>query len=613
MKKNTNDIILAGAAHYLGEIDGFDDLPSNCRFNKVLTGCGGTSVALSNDQPYVICMPFKSLINNKMEWCNERNITALPVHGDACDRIDVERFTGEKIMVTYDSLDKVVDGLGTRVRDFKILVDEYHLLINSGSFRYDAVNQVLKMYKEFGEFVFMTATPTKQEYLPRSLCSIPEVTVKWDDTAPVTLDYSVLSQRDLYPTVANVAHKYYAGVNPGNAYFFLNSVTGIICIVNFLRRLGATHEDIRIICAQTDFNKAKLIDALGPEYQISTASDFPKKINFLTSTCFEGADIHDCEGVTYIISDGKKSQTKYDIMTTIPQIIGRIRDTQFKNWAKIVFSPSEYFSHTTESEFSEFVKRNLNDAYQTVTEFNQASTNTKELILKGVEGNSYLRIRDGELEVNETAWCAEMQYFSAMHTTYYVKRDKTGRPVQNEGSRNKEINGVPYVFNSVPPKEIWPNRLEGMRLGVQRKSFKELVDLYHGWIDSFKIPPAAIEREMKEIKKYYPLIPMALEKLGHERIVALEYNQKEIKTEITKLQTLSNPAKVMRCLCEYTYRVGRRIPFSTIKTDLQVAYGKLGIDRRAKATDLQYVFGVKKCKIKKSGKRVDGYKIIGKR
>ena len=48
--------------------DGFlhlRDLPHNCIFNKVVTGCGGTTVVLRNSEDYVIAVPTTELIINK--------------------------------------------------------------------------------------------------------------------------------------------------------------------------------------------------------------------------------------------------------------------------------------------------------------------------------------------------------------------------------------------------------------------------------------------------------------------------------------------------------------------------------------------------------------------
>lgn len=41
------------------------DLPHNCIFNKVITGCGATTVALFNDENYIIAVPTTELITNK--------------------------------------------------------------------------------------------------------------------------------------------------------------------------------------------------------------------------------------------------------------------------------------------------------------------------------------------------------------------------------------------------------------------------------------------------------------------------------------------------------------------------------------------------------------------
>ena len=47
------------------ERDGFlimDDFPKNCIFNKVKTGCGATTIALTNDENYIIAVPTTELV-----------------------------------------------------------------------------------------------------------------------------------------------------------------------------------------------------------------------------------------------------------------------------------------------------------------------------------------------------------------------------------------------------------------------------------------------------------------------------------------------------------------------------------------------------------------------
>ena len=50
------------------EKDGFlimEDFPANCIFNKVKTGCGATTIALTNSENYIIAVPTTELIENK--------------------------------------------------------------------------------------------------------------------------------------------------------------------------------------------------------------------------------------------------------------------------------------------------------------------------------------------------------------------------------------------------------------------------------------------------------------------------------------------------------------------------------------------------------------------
>ncbi|PXV67340.1 hypothetical protein CLV62_10313 [Dysgonomonas alginatilytica] len=57
------------------------ELPVNCLFNKGVTGCGGTELALKNDKHTIVAMPFISLVNNKAEK-EEHKGEVLAIYGD---------------------------------------------------------------------------------------------------------------------------------------------------------------------------------------------------------------------------------------------------------------------------------------------------------------------------------------------------------------------------------------------------------------------------------------------------------------------------------------------------------------------------------------------------
>ncbi len=68
---------------------------------------------------------------------------------------------------------------------------------------------------------------------------------------------------------------------------------------------------------------------LGRDYLIEDTTTPVKKINFYTATAFEGCDIYDENGRTYVVSDKYKSHTLVDISTLFIQIAGRIRNSRY--------------------------------------------------------------------------------------------------------------------------------------------------------------------------------------------------------------------------------------------------------------------------------------------
>lgn len=115
------------------------DLPYNCLFNKKITGCGGTTIALFNDENYVIVVPTTELIINKTGRSEAGISTITNYDGKQQTVIGLfdtfsyylkkqlkEYLSTEgtkKIICTYDkvnALTKLIDP-----SQFRILIDEY--------------------------------------------------------------------------------------------------------------------------------------------------------------------------------------------------------------------------------------------------------------------------------------------------------------------------------------------------------------------------------------------------------------------------------------------------------------------------------------------------------
>ncbi|WP_418982528.1 hypothetical protein [Alistipes sp.] len=137
----------------------------------------------------------------------------------------------------------------------------------------------------------------------------------------------------------------------------MNSVTFIGKVI---RHAKLTSDQVKIVCSTSgesyDRNKEK-IDG----FPISMPNDQPCKINFYTSTCFEGCDIFDKRGRTYIVSDGTTAHSMLDVATTIRQIAGRIRDTQYKEITHI-YSKSRYGRDVSYAQFKASTEQEMDKA-----------------------------------------------------------------------------------------------------------------------------------------------------------------------------------------------------------------------------------------------------------
>jgi hypothetical protein len=276
-------------------------LPKNSIFDKGRVGCGGTTIALESKEPYIICVPFVSLIENKISQYDnlygfysghnlKRDLQ------EYLDNTDVPR-----ILVTYDSLAKLMKWINPK--DYKILIDELHILFTEYSYRREAAQTVLQNYMKFKEFCFMTATVLEDEFMLDELKDIPIVEAQWNNLSEVRVQ-SIRCKGKVKDSVANIINDFIQNKYDENVYFFVNSVS---YIKDLIRICGLTSNNTRAI-----YSKNNTTD-LGIERGITL--DTPKKINFVTSTAFEGSDIYDENGLTFIISDSAETQTLVDIST----------------------------------------------------------------------------------------------------------------------------------------------------------------------------------------------------------------------------------------------------------------------------------------------------------
>lgn len=368
-----------------------EDLPVNCIFNKKITGCGGTTVALRNNINYVIAVPTTELIINKLR-INSAGIGYTSFGKEAFGLFGVFDYDTKKlfkawlkkegvkkIICTYDKLPKLKNFINTK--DYQLLIDEYHCLLKAYSYRYVAIDGVLNSFRDYKTFCFMSATPINADFKPNVLKDVDIVEADWNntDTLLVDLEYS----NKPYTTAVNYINLYkkdgYITVN-GNksheAFFFINSVTDI---VNIIELANLNPDEVRIICANTKTNQDKL-----GKFKIENSTSPNKMFNFITSKSFEGADFFSKDGICFIVSTASNPHTQLSIDTDIPQIAGRIRteSNPFRNILIHIYNRT-YKSLDLDIPYQEIVKR-TNDELEAAKKIIDLFNNTKDENLKNV-------------------------------------------------------------------------------------------------------------------------------------------------------------------------------------------------------------------------------------
>ena len=178
--------------------DGFlhlRDLPHNCIFNKVVTGCGGTTVVLRNSEDYVIAVPTTELIINKtgrtdagfstIKFHDGTEQSAFGLFGKFDNDVRkelicyIESCGTKKIICTYDKVPKLLDFI--EPKDYRLLTDEYHCLLKAYSYRQKAIDGVLENFRRFKSFCFMSATPILPSFKPNCLADIDEIQAEWEE------------------------------------------------------------------------------------------------------------------------------------------------------------------------------------------------------------------------------------------------------------------------------------------------------------------------------------------------------------------------------------------------------------------------------------------------
>lgn len=584
------------------------DFPDNCYINKQITGCGGTTLVLRNSVDYVVLVPYVNLLKSKVADNEHLDTINLIKRGgkwvDNDDEITeqlADHSKPRKIICTFDSLPALMKIKGFIPKEFKLLVDESHTLVNLGSFKAPKCEYILQNYSKFQSFVFLTATPTKREYFPDMISHLPLCTIEWDNVRVVKFNLQRLEKGvSINNALFNLCLSYLLGREEGNAHIFYNSVNEITKVMEWLSKIVGTdgkavfnRNDIRLICSKSAKNESKLDTKLGAWGLVDDVVEKPVgKLNFYTSTMFEGSDIFDSKGKTYIIINGLRDYTKVDFHVLIPQICGRIRDTQYSEYVNILLSNVPEVASCTKDEWQSTVLTKIKGSNDLLEALNSPVNKDKPAVVKAlldsIAKDPYIFLNDDtkQFYVSDVALKSELQSYEAMEATYVV-RDVEGvdHNVSGYSASFREL------LNDESKQVQFTSPISGMsKLLSGYQSFSETMQEY-------------VEAREKPDEQIYTLIDarnMIFNKyyiaLGPEKIKALRFRNKDI-SELYEAEFATSDNK-RTIQARLALRNGEFISNVDAKEKLRTIYEALEINKAAKAKDLFDWYDLKPTKVK---------------
>lgn len=355
----------AKGVRYISQITEFKDGLPHGILNKKKTDCGGTFAAMNCSSNYIVVVPFTDLIYSILEDPNMLHISFGVYSG-----INYEDFKNyittnalHKIVVTYDSLPKLISWLnknGILGSEYRLLVDEFHLLLQEIDYREKAIFGLLKSVEHFGHYTFMSATPINDNFLTKDFTHLPYTEIEWNSDEKIE-SVRVRTARPV-ASVVKLIDLTIAGdlkidrdgqvISVDQLFIFINSVKGIRQIIE---NTGLTKDDVKVVCTNSIRNSRSL-----GKIAISKATAPNKKVNLFTKKGYQGCNLFTKNGLAVVVSDGKMKHTLIDIGTTLFQIAGRFRINDdyhnvFQNlvWHIYSFTNDKTFSKACLSDIAE--------------------------------------------------------------------------------------------------------------------------------------------------------------------------------------------------------------------------------------------------------------------
>ena len=630
---NKKEIFIPERIYHLNECQGLQSqFPSGSFIlDKTITGCGATTMFLSDNIPTILCSARLELMHCKanapeffgkvheFRKFGDYSSSVLTLENGMMDYVwsNAYPFSGNtpKILVSYDSFKHVAQALSDNnlLGSFRIVVDEAQTLFTDASFKGDVEIEFLENLRQNNNVIFLSATPYIENYLDQMdyFQNLPYIELVWpaSSTHPTNIEKLPYYRKSPKETAKQIIQYYLDKgyfkdkicngqiVYSNEAVFFINDV-GLI--ISTIKENNLTPDNTNIICAVNDDN-IKRLKNIGFEIGHAPRMGEPHKtFTFVTKCAFEGVDFYSPCAYTYIFSNINLDNMALDISLDLPQIMGRQRrgDNPFRYDATFYFKEFVDFNNENEIKFRSRIcnKQKLSmGLIDTYNNCNEASVRlglgdkfrTSQKIDKF--SKDYVAVIDDKIKGTQRVVFNDLAMFNEIRAwdiqkSQYIDGCQVMRSIDDATmsiTENKVLESFLLAFNG---------------------TFEDKMRMYCEFLQAYP--------EYKEMLEWLPQIPLEIKNyyntIGPDTLHSLSYKEANIKQHLGYV----NLQDSIRMAASSMFTKGQFYTLKVIKQTLQRIYDKVGVRKTAKASDLKCLIDCNETQRTIDGHRENGYLIL---
>lgn len=587
--------------------------------NKVNTGCGGTTLFLQSAQPTILVSPRSNVLYSKSAQFPNAHLfrkktdtsTSVPVLKERL-RDYINMCNGSfhcpmmqpiipKILVTIDSYSYVAEQLAFMglLDHFTVLVDEFQCLMSDSKFKGRVELEFLHNLRGVNSVCYMSATPIDESYL-NFFPDFADVScyykLVWNASV---LETPNLDMRPYKPKQSSkgicreiiqgyrqngyFAQKIVNGclVNSTEVVIFLNEVRSIVSIIEENK---LQPDEVNVLCSPSN-KYVKDLKRLGVHIgELSTDPCNPvnRIFTFATRASFEGVDFYSNSAFTYIFCDGVLEWNKNDLITDVPQILGRQRlDQPFRKDAILYYRAN---SKTNSAAIIERIKAKEEATQRWIDIFNASDEQTKMMLKDGIMKRSKeTRYQDDYVEFvddmqggfvlreNYLVKSTELRDWQLSNYVYNKPMNIIKTVVGQTGINATNCHGYTTITGVAALDKFKQEFFKATTFPEKMRIYTEMRELY---------PEHTNDLYQNAFIDYH--FHQAYDMLGGNKLRALRFREKDIVEAVSSVML----HQIVIEECKIVFAVGNYYQMADVKVMLQEIYNKAGINATAKANDL---------------------------